>query len=356
MALFAAPGSTSSAAVYAPLEAPHPDEIGSALYEADYVGAVFDAIELADSEGRSFDVIHDHSGFTAVAMAKRVSAPIVHTLHQPFNAGTRAFYARHGHKARLVALSRCQLSHAPAEAGVVDVIPNPIRVADWPFVEAHDDYLLWIGRMDPVKGAHRAIDVARRAGRRLLLAGPIQPGQESYFHGEVEPHLDGDAVTYVGEVAGAYRKELFARAAAFLMPIRWAEPFGMVMVEALACGTPVIAFPEGAAAEIVIDGHNGFHVVDEREMTAAIGTLDTIDPDNCRDSVDSRYDAAIVADRYEQAYLSAARPALARDRYVGELRPDPRADLDGPAGPAGQRAGSRRSPDRVIATSPRRRR
>jgi glycosyltransferase involved in cell wall biosynthesis len=104
-------------------------------------------------------------------------------------------------------------------------------------------------------GQGRAIATAR-LGIRLVLAGPVQPGQEDYFRSEIEPHLDGDMVRFVGEVGGTRRKELFAHAKAFVMPIRWAEPFGMVMVEALACGTPVIAFSEGAASEIVIDGQN----------------------------------------------------------------------------------------------------
>ncbi|HEV2998085.1 MAG TPA: glycosyltransferase family 4 protein [Solirubrobacteraceae bacterium] len=307
--LFAAPGSESPAELRMPLERVHDDQIGSSLHESDHVGAAYDAIDLAAVEGRPFDVVHDHSGFTAVAMGHRVATPVVHTLHAPFNEETRPFYARHGHKVRLVAISRFQLEHAPPGVRVPDVVPNPIRVGDWPFYEDKEDYLLWVGRMDPVKGAHRAIEVARAADLRLILAGPIQPGQEGYFHREIEPRLDGEEVVYVGEVGGVRRKELFARARAFLMPIRWAEPFGMVIVEALACGTPVITFPEGAANEIVIDGENGFHVADEHAMAEAVGRLERIDPARCRESVASRYDVAIVADGYEAVYERAIRAA-----------------------------------------------
>jgi glycosyltransferase involved in cell wall biosynthesis len=232
-------------------------------------------------------VVHDHSGFTAVAMAPRSPIPVVHTLHAPFNDDTRPFYARHGHKVRLVAISRFQLEHAPPGVRIEDVVPNPIRVEDWPFREGKDEYLLWVGRFDPVKGAHRAIRVAHQAGIPLVLAGPVQPGQEEYFAREIEPQIDGEQVLYLQEVGGARRKELFARAKALLMPIRWAEPFGLVMIEALVCGTPVLAFPEGAVSEIVIDGENGFQVADEQEMTAAIGLLDQIDPLRCRESVAS---------------------------------------------------------------------
>jgi glycosyltransferase involved in cell wall biosynthesis len=306
--LFAAPGSHSRADVQAPLERTHADQIGSSLHESDHIGAAYDAIDMAGATGQPFDVVHDHSGFTAVAMAARMSVPVVHTIHAPFNDETRPFYTRHGHKVRLVAISRYQLEHAPPDVRVADVVSNPIRVADWPFREDKDDYLLWMGRMDPAKGAQRAIAVARQASIRLVLAGPVQPGQEDYFRSEIEPHLGSDMVRYVGEVGGTRRKRLFAHARAFLMPIRWAEPFGMVMVEALACGTPVLAFPEGAASEIVIDGDNGFLVADEQAMADALGSLDAIDPIRCRQSVTSRYESAIVADGYESVYRSAAHP------------------------------------------------
>jgi glycosyltransferase involved in cell wall biosynthesis len=309
--LFAAPGSRSPARVRAVLAQTHADHIGASIYESDHVAQVYDAIDRAaagNDEGR-FDVIHDHSGFTAVAMAGRVSVPVVHTLHGPFDDQTRHFYVHHGHKARLVAISRFQLEHAPAGVEVCEVVHNPIRVAEWPFRDGKDAYLLWVGRFDPVKGAHRAIAAARAAGVRLALAGPVQAGQEEYFAREIEPYVDGSEVLYLGEVGEGRRKELFARAMAFLMPIRWAEPFGMVMVEALACGTPVIAFPEGAASEIVIDGVNGFQVADEREMARAVSRLAEIDPVRCRHSVASRYDAAVVARGYEGAYERAIRSA-----------------------------------------------
>lgn len=305
--LFAAPGSRSAARLLSPLAGAHADQIGSSLYESDHVGTAYDAIDHAGAEGRPFDVVHDHSGFTAVAMAQRVSAPVVHTLHAPFDEETRPFYERHGHKALLVAISRFQLRHAPPGVRVADVVPNPIRVEEWPFDDEKDDYLLWIGRMDRAKGAHRAIAAARAADTRLVLAGPVQPGQEEYFASEIEPHVDGRDVVFVGEVGGVDCKTLFARAKALVMPIRWAEPFGMVMVEALACGTPVIAFPEGAASEIVIDGENGFHVTDEEAMAKAVGRLEEIDPMRCRQSVVSRFDAPLVADGYEAVYARAIR-------------------------------------------------
>ena len=323
--LFAAPGSRSPARVQTLLETAHADAIGSALQESDHVASAFDAIDEAADRGDPFDVIHDHSGFTAVAMASRISTPVVHTLHSALTRATARFYERHARKVQLVAISQSQVEHAPPAVRAVAVVSNPIAVDRWPLGTQKDDYVLWIGRMDPVKGAHRAIKAARLAGRPLVLAGPVQTGQQAeYFRERIEPHIDGRRVRYVGEVTGAAKQRLYARAAAMLMPIRWDEPFGMVMIEALACGTPVIAFPEGAAREIVIDGHNGMLVSDETEMAYAIGRVGAIDPHHCRHSVRTRYDAAITAAGYEAVYRHAARngplptrPAPTRKRRPG---------------------------------------
>ena len=295
--LFAAPGTRSRAQVLSPLEDPHPEEIEMSLYEADHVASAFARLEQADPP---FDVLHDNCGFTAFAFADRVDTPVIHTLHGPFTDETTAFYRRHGHKARAVALSRYQAGQAPAELDVVAVIGNPIVVDDFPFSAERGDYLLWIGRLDEDKGPNRAIAAAREAGARLILAGPVQPGQESFFQHEVEPHLDG-RIRYIGEV-GDEKGDLYAGASALLMPIRWPEPFGLVMTEAMACGTPVIAFPEGSAPELVLDGETGFVVDDEQEMAEAIARVGEIDRARCRDSARERFDVSPVAEAYEKAY------------------------------------------------------
>jgi len=176
--------------------------------------------------------------------------------------------------------------------------------------------LLWVGRMAPEKGAHRAIAAARLAGLPLVLAGPVQPGQQAFFEREVAPHLDGHHVRYVGEITGALKRRLFSRARALLMPISWPEPFGMVMIEAMVCGTPVIAFSEGAARELVIPGETGFLVADEAEMAAACARTDVIDAARCRKHVVERCNVDCVARAYENVYRrvadSAALPGRGR--------------------------------------------
>jgi glycosyltransferase involved in cell wall biosynthesis len=316
VALLAPPGSRSTAHVVPLLAHDHPHEIGQTLFDVDHVGRALEVIDDAERSGRPFDVIHDHSGFALVAIANRVSVPVLHTVHGPFTAETAEFYRRHAAKVWTTVLSRAQLASGPSSMRCVSVIPNPIDLHSWPLQPRKDHYLLWLGRMAPDKGPHRAIAAARQAGWPLVLAGPVQPGQRAFFESQIRPEIDGRSVRYVAEVAGPAKRALFANAAALLMPIRWPEPFGMVMIEALACGTPVIAFPEGSAPEIVVDGESGFLVEDESEMATAVGRLSELDPLRCRATVQARYDVELVTDAYESAYrqviAAASREASPR--------------------------------------------
>ena len=305
--LFAPPGSKSRADVVAVLEDTFPDEIQKAQFEVDHVARAFAEIEAAGERGEPYDVIHDHVGHTALAMADRVSVPLVHTLHGPFDERATCFYAEHGHKACIVAISQAQLDDAPPAMGGGRVVHNPIDCDEWPYRAEKDDFLLWIGRMSPDKGPHRAITAAREAGAPLVLAGPVQPGQETFFAEEVEPQLGDDGIDYVGEADGERKRDLYQRARALLMPIRWPEPFGLVMVEALACGTPVIAFPEGSAPELVQDGKTGFVVDDEHAMADAVRRLGEIEPAACRESCEERFGVPAVVRAYEDVYRAAMR-------------------------------------------------
>ncbi len=300
--LFAAPGSRSEARVVEVRDEPEPDNVEHSLVEADHVGAVFDRIDAARVDGRPFDVIHDHCPAVALAMAERLPEPLVHTLHGPFDEERTQLYRRHGRKATLVALSRSQCAEVPDGVVCDEVVPNPIDLDEWPFREDKDDALLFIGRLDADKGPDRAIAAARAAGAPLVVAGPVQPENEEFFASEVAPALDGDAIRYVGPLDGDAKREAFARARGLLMPIEWPEPFGLVMVEALAAGTPVIAFDRGAAPEIVTDGENGFLVDDVDGMAAAIPRLAEIDPRRCRESVAERFGVDAVCAAYERLY------------------------------------------------------
>lgn len=302
VSLLAAPGSESAADVVTLLERDYAEKIGGTLVDVDHVARALAVIDEAARRGRPFDVVHDHSGFALVAVADRVDVPILHTLHGPFDDDSRAFYGRHGRKVWLSSLSNAQADAGPDGLRYVGTIPNPIDLRAWPLERRKERYLLWVGRMDEGKGAHRAIAAARRAGLPLVLAGPVQPGQEEYFDKEVRPHIDGDRVRYIPEVGGQRKRDLFAHALALLMPIRWPEPFGIVMIEAMASGTPVIAFPVGSAPEVVQHGASGFLVDDEAEMGGAVHRVGDLDPATIRATVAERYDIDVVTRAYEKAY------------------------------------------------------
>jgi len=303
--LFAAPGSDSSADVVELLDESYPDDIQKAQFEADHVARAFAQIDEAGERGDPYEVIHDHVGHTALAMADRVAVPLVHTLHGPFTEDASRVYAEHGPEAKIVAISQSQLDDAPDGMGGGVVVHTPIDCSEWPYREEKEDFLLWIGRMSPDKGPHRAITAAREAGVPLVLAGPVQPGQEDFFAEEIEPHVGSDGIEYVGEADAERKRELYGQARALLLPIRWREPFGLVMVESLACGTPVIAFREGAAPEVVEDGETGFIVDDEHAMASAVGRLGEIDPAACRAACERRFGVSAVVHGYEAVYRSA---------------------------------------------------
>jgi glycosyltransferase involved in cell wall biosynthesis len=309
--LFCAPGSQSRAKVRPLLPRAHPESIERSLFEADHVGLAFDAFDAEAAAGHPFDVLHDHCGYTPLAMAQRVSLPLVHTVHGPFDDDSSPFYAHHGPKGDIVCISHSQAGFAPEGLPVTGVVHNPIDVDAWPVGLHKQDYLLWLGRFVPEKGPQRAIRVAQMSGRPLILAGTVQRGYERFFSTQIEPEVDGDRIRFVGEVGGARKQQIFADAFAFLMPIRWPEPFGMVMVESLAAGTPVLAFDQGAAPEIVEHGRSGFLVQDEVEMAAVVDKAGEIDPLACRRSAE-RFSPDRVAARYEAMYEIAVTAGRGR--------------------------------------------
>jgi glycosyltransferase involved in cell wall biosynthesis len=201
--------------------------------------------------------------------------------------------------------------HRPADVSVGGewhTIFNGVDVARYTCrpVVAPDAPLVFLGRLDPIKGAHHAIAIARAACRRLILAGNrVTAGPDAgYFDASIAPHLDGDRVQYVGEVDDAAKDALLGAAAALLMPIDWEEPFGIVMAEACACGTPVVAFARGSVPEVIRHGVNGLTCRTIDEAVAAVAALGTIDRRAVRADCDARFSAGIIVDQYEALYRS----------------------------------------------------
>ena len=166
-----------------------------------------------------------------------------------------------------------------------------------------DAPLMFLGRIEPIKGTHVAIEVARRADRPLVIAGTVASEHRAYFDRAIAPSVDGDRVRYVGPVDDRAKNDWLGRCAALVMPIQWDEPFGIVMAEALACGTPVVAFERGAVPEVVDNGVTGFVCGDVAGMIAAVGRLHTIDRQACRAAAEARFSARSLVDAYEALYF-----------------------------------------------------
>jgi glycosyltransferase involved in cell wall biosynthesis len=266
-------------------------------------------LEEAYRHASAVDVLHDHTVMgPSLSSIHPPGVPVVTTLHGPMIPEVRDQYAQAAvDGVHLVAISHEQARLArpiPTSA----VIHHGIDLAGYPFGGGDGGYVLFLGRMCADKGAHRAITAVRRAGKRIVLAAKMRERDEHrYFTEMVEPLLGEDA-RYVGEVKGREKRELLAGAEALVNPIRWPEPFGLVMIEALACGTPVLAFPEGAAPEIVDHERTGFLCQDEDDMVARLGDLGGIDRATCRARAESRFSAQRMVEDHLRLYrdLTAA--------------------------------------------------
>ncbi len=196
------------------------------------------------------------------------------------------------------------------------VIYNGVPIENYQFEPAvsADAPLMFLGRIERIKGTHLAIEVARKTKRRLIIAGNVPEGEEhqAYFKTEIEPHVDGSSIMYAGPVDDTMKSELLSQMQALLMPVLWNEPFGIVMAEALACGTPVIGLSRGAVPEVVSDGVTGFVCRNVDEMVAAVGRLSVIDRRACRDAAERRFSQTAIVDGYESLYRRIARLSATR--------------------------------------------
>jgi glycosyltransferase involved in cell wall biosynthesis len=236
-------------------------------------------------------------------------------MHGPVTGELGDYYEALGDAIGLVAISHAQRRLNP-RLNWVGTVHNAIDTAAWPFADRKDDYVLWVGRMCDDKAPHLAIDAARAAGRRIVLAGKCtEPSEKAYFAREIAPRL-GDDVTYINGASTDRKRELMAHAAALLFPIQWEEPFGMVMIEAMVCGTPVIAFPRGAVPEVVVDGVTGILVHSLADFSAAIDTASTLDPRACRHHVEEHFDLSVMAAGYERIYREVIDSADRTDKAI----------------------------------------
>jgi len=272
------------------------------VWEGLHISEVF---ERADE----FDLIHNHFDFLPLTYSRLTTTPLVVTIHGFSSDRILPVYRKYDQTAHYVAIS--DADRAPGLRYAATVY-HGIDLSGFTFRPETGDYLLFFGRIHPDKGAYEAIQIAHQTGRKLIMAGVIQ--DEDYFRTRVEPYLDGDRVTYVGSADPARRDELLGGALVLLHPIAFDEPFGLSVVEAMACGTPVVAFERGSMREVIADGETGFLVGSVEEAVAVIGAagtgggvgtaglLATIDRRACRRWVEEHFSVERMVDGYLAVY------------------------------------------------------
>jgi glycosyltransferase involved in cell wall biosynthesis len=293
---------------------------GGVAAELRHVIAAYDA--AAD-----YDVVHDHT-LTGLLYAERLPRlPVVTTNHGPFDSDLGDVYRATSGRVPVIAISHDQASKADG-IRIAAVIHHGLDAGRFKVGPGDGGYALFLGRMSPDKGVHVAARVAHRAGVPLKIAAKMSEAAElEYFADAVRPLLSRD-VEYVGEVAGEEKQRLLGGARCLLNPIAWPEPFGMVMIESMACGTPVVATPAGAAPEIVTHGHTGFLAPDEDGLVAALAKVEDLSRVACRADVETRFSAKKMVRAhlsvYDAVVASAgdsilAPPALLDDPYEASV-------------------------------------
>jgi glycosyltransferase involved in cell wall biosynthesis len=269
------------------------------------------AMALRIIEDLDVDVVHDHSLAGPLAAAGH-HAPVVATFHHPSEGDYLRYVEHFDRQVTIVAVSSAQRRLA-ANVRWAATVHNGIDVASFPFQADKGEEVLFLGRLVRSKGAHLAMDAARTARRRIIVAGgPDGSSGRAYVRAEVEPRLGSD-VQITGPVGPAIKRQLLTTARCLLFPVAWDEPFGLVMVEAMACGTPVVALRRGSVPEIVIDGVTGFVVDDPGDLPAAVEAVGDLNADDCREHVARSFDMDVMAARYERVYAEAiAAPPSAR--------------------------------------------
>jgi glycosyltransferase involved in cell wall biosynthesis len=269
-------------------------------------------LEEVARRAEEFDVLHCHLDYWTFSLFSRLHTPFVTTLHGRLDLPELTPIYRCFDDVPLVSISDAQRRPLPQANFIATVqhgLPRDLLVPQG----GPRDYLAFLGRICPVKCPDRAIQIARAAGMRLKLAAKVDRVDEEYFRNEIRPLIDGEQIELIGEISDREKGAFLSGAKALLLPIDWPEPFGLVMIEAMACGTPTIAFPAGSVPEIVEHGRTGFIVRDVAAAVAAVGQLDRLSASAIRSRFEQRFTARRMAEDYATLYRRLAlpkRPAL----------------------------------------------
>jgi glycosyltransferase involved in cell wall biosynthesis len=254
----------------------------------------------------NFDVLHFHTDCIHYPLTRLLRIPQVTTLHGRLDLSDLRPLFDEFEDLPVISISDAQRMPFP-RLNWKRTIYHGLPIDMFQPVSGPGDYLLFLGRIAPEKGPIRAIEIARRAGRKLVIAAKVDPSDRDYYEAKVRPLIDGRTVEYVGEISDQDKQEILGNAFALLFPIDWPEPFGIVLIEALACGTPVIAWPNGSVPEIIDHGRTGFLVTSVDQAISALRQINTLDRALIRQVFESRFTARRMAEEYVLTYRSLAR-------------------------------------------------
>lgn len=294
---------------------------------------VYKSVEYLQKHLRDFDILHTHlssaSDLYVFPLTSTLKLPLVTTLHSQFpfdriedewQGDADRYYMEWLSQVPMVAISK-SARHQELEKfplNFIDVVHHGIDFKNCPPLAPAEDFFIWVGRIVPEKGLDLAIKAAKQAKVPLVIAGIVDvniPEAQRYFQEEIEPEVDGQHIQYVGPVNGQERDYFLRRARGMLNPLQWEEPFGMVMLEAMAVGCPVIAFQRGAAEELITPGKTGFLVENVSEMVQRISDIDHIDRNGVRASVEERFSAPVMARKYTRVYKEVIKKTVDIARY-----------------------------------------
>ncbi|HEA84562.1 MAG TPA: glycosyltransferase family 4 protein [Candidatus Wildermuthbacteria bacterium] len=267
-----------------------------------HTAAVFGLLykELLEQQGE-FDIIHDHCEYNTAPFSKFLKPPIVTTLHNMLTEESTILYKKFPN-INYVAISENQKKSGPG-INIVKTIYHGIPVKEYKFNSKPQDYLVWLSNITPEKGLAEAIEIAKMAGEKLIISGTIFPRHADYFEHRIKPLIDGKQIQFVGASDDRKKIELFGGAKAFLFPIfKWQEPFGLVVIESMACGTPVVAARSGSMPELIEHGKTGFLVDSATGAVSALKRIKSISRNYCQEYVKKNFPLEKMVDQYEQLY------------------------------------------------------
>jgi len=277
---------------------------------------VYEMLEISQVYERAaqFDLIHSHVGLAVLAIAPRVTTPTVHTLHGNFTPENSKLFQLH-HQQPYISISNAQRQ---VSLNYLRTVYNGIDVEKYSHhpQPQQPPYLVFLGRLSPEKGPHHAIAVAKQTGLPLKIAGKIDDRDRSFFDREIAPQIDGKQIEYIGEVNRTQKVELLGNAAATLFPITWDEPFGLVMVESMATGTPVIGLNRGSVPEVIAHGKSGFICNSVEQMIDTVPQALELNRQACREHVENHFGIVQMVDGYEAAYQELLARRIAQNGRV----------------------------------------